>query len=141
MAATTAEQEAYDALSAENWSRQDPAFIQQLVADTYRAQHADAGTKPIGLTFALVGLYLATECGFTGREVQLAHMKLAERRQSWPAFELPADRGGVTVLDVVAEPAGDARDTAIRAWCASVWSSYAGQRETVDALLRSRGIL
>jgi len=52
------------------------------------AQHADTGTKPIGLTFALAGLYLHVECGFTGRHVQRAHMVMGERKRTWPAFVL-----------------------------------------------------
>ena len=36
----------------------DPAFIHQHVVDAFAAQQADEQTKPIKVTFALVGLYL-----------------------------------------------------------------------------------
>ena len=56
-----------------------PRFILQHVVDAQVAQTAAAQTKPMTLLFALMGLYLHLEKGFTGREVQLAHMKLAKK--------------------------------------------------------------
>jgi hypothetical protein len=51
--------------------------------------------------FALVGLYLHVEQHFSGRRVQHAHMKLASRKRQWPPVVLPADRGAITVDDVL----------------------------------------
>lgn len=118
----------------------DPAFIHQHVVDAQAAQNADAQTKPIGLTFALVGLYLHLERGFSGRQVQRAHMQLGKQKRAWPALALPADRGPMTAEDVMAAEAGSARDRAIDAWCASVWDAYRGHRAVVEALLREYGI-
>jgi len=126
----------YHELCAYTLSLRDPEFIHQHVVDAQMAQHADASTRPIGITFALVGLYLHLEKGFTGKEVQLAHMKLAQRKQKWPSFALPADRGSVTAADVLAS---DDRRKAIDAWCASVWDRYRDSRETVARLLRENG--
>jgi hypothetical protein len=56
----------------------DEAFIHQNVVDAWMAQHANETTKPIGLTFALIGLYLHIERGFSGRQVQRAHMTLEQ---------------------------------------------------------------
>ncbi|GHN01809.1 hypothetical protein WSM22_32980 [Cytophagales bacterium WSM2-2] len=36
-------------------------FIHQHIVDAFQAQTADNSTKPIGLTFSLVGLYLYLE--------------------------------------------------------------------------------
>ncbi|MGB4837418.1 MAG: hypothetical protein WBP08_00365 [Saprospiraceae bacterium] len=36
-------------------------FIHQHIVDAYQAQTADKDTKPIAITFALVGLYLYLE--------------------------------------------------------------------------------
>ena len=47
----------------------DPAFIHQHVMDAWAVQTADELTKPIQLTFALVGLYLHVEMAFSGRQV------------------------------------------------------------------------
>lgn len=97
--------------------------------------------KPIGVFFALLGLYLHVEHGFTGRAVQKAHMELAQRPEPWPVGPLPSARGSVTATEVLAAPAGPARDAAISRWAASVWNAYAQQRETIDGLLRRRGVL
>jgi hypothetical protein len=93
----------------------------------------------MALTFALVGLYLYLEKGQTGREVQQAHMRLARRKQTWPAFDLPASRGTVTPNDVMAAPPGTERDAAIERWCASVWAAYAHHRRKLEDLLRATG--
>jgi hypothetical protein len=66
------EQDAYDQVRYYTLSLGDPAFIHQHVVDAFIAQHADENTKPIAITFALVGLYLHVEKGFSGQQVQRA---------------------------------------------------------------------
>ena len=127
------ERDAYDELCAYSLSRRDVEFIHQHVVDTYTAQNADESTKPIALTFALVGLYLHVEKGWTGRQVQRAHMTLARRRRRWPTLLLPRDRGPLTAAGVVRFPEGPERDRAIRGWCRSVWESFAESRGAVVA--------
>jgi len=135
------EQDAYDALCAYTLVRGDAAFVHQHVVDAFAAQQADGHTKPIGLTFALVGLYLAVERQWSGRQVQRAHMRLGQQRRPWPTFVLPAQRGPLTAIEVMAEPPGRERDAAIRAWCESVWRAYCDCRETVVSLLREQHIV
>lgn len=138
---TMLEQDAYHELCAYTLAHGDRTFIHQHVVDAFTAQQAGAATRPIAITFALVGLYLHVELGWSGRQVQRAHMRLARHKRSWPAFALPDERGSITPVDVLAAPAGPARDEAIDAWCASVWSAYAGARPVVDALLRQEGVV
>lgn len=135
------EQDAYHELCAYTLAHGDPAFIHQHVVDALAAQQAGAATKPIAITFALVGLYLRVECGWSGRQVQRAHMRLARHKQAWPAFALPDERGSITAVDVLAAPAGPARDRAIDTWCASVWSAYVAARPIVEALLRREEVV
>lgn len=135
-----AEQDAYNELQAYTMAHGDPAFIHQHVVDAFAAQHADEHSKAIGITFALVGLYLHVEKGWTGRQVQKAHMLLARHKRSWPIFQLPKERGSVTVDDVMASPPGPERDRAIETWCASVWAAFEDSRGAVDELLREHGI-
>ena len=136
----TPDQESYDELRCYTLGLGDPQFIHQHVVDAYTAQHADADTRPIALTFALVGLYLLAERGFSGRQVQRVHTELAREREAWPEWPLPAARGVVTVADVVRAAPGRDRDAAIHAWCASVWQAFHASRAAVAALLRRRGI-
>jgi uncharacterized protein DUF5946 len=130
------EQDAYDELRYYTLAHRDPWFIHQHAVDAYTAQRANVQTKPIALTFALVGLYLLVERQFSGRQVQRAHMELARKKQMWPVFSLPAHRGSITVVDVVAAPEGLERDRAIHAWCGSVWEAFRESHVTVDELLR-----
>ncbi len=134
------EVDAYHELSAYTLTHGDVTFIHQHVVDAWAAQHAVKGGKPIGLTFALVGLYLHLEKGLTGREVQRAHMQMGRQKRPWPAFALPKDRGALTATEVMAAPEGPERDKAIDEWCRSVLQAFSANRATVEALLREYGM-
>jgi hypothetical protein len=127
----------YHQLSAQTLSDRDPTFPHQLAVDAYAAQHAGPDTKPITTAFALIGLYLVCERGFTGRQAQRAHMFLGRRRQEWPRIDPPVDRGAVTVADVLA--AGeDGRNEALPRWAGSVWAAWRDQHERIAVLVRER---
>ncbi len=111
-------------------------FILQHVVDAFAVQTANDQSKPIFALFGLVGLYLHVERQFSGHEVQKAHMRLARRRRKWPRVRLPENRGAMSVVDVLAAPAGVERDEAIEEWCRLVWAAVAENRETVASLLR-----
>jgi hypothetical protein len=128
--------DAYNQLCYYTLADRDPSFLHQLVVDAFAAQTADEQTKPMKLTFALVGLYLHVEKQFSGRLVQRVHMGLAQRKRSWPTFALPSERGSLTAADVLAAPAGPERDQAIHAWCASVWEAFRECRHVVAELVR-----
>lgn len=131
------EQEKYDELSYYTLSHPDPAFIHQNIVDAFAAQTANKYTKPIKISFALIGLYLAIERGFTGKQVQRAHMKLASQRKQWPAFMLPEERGEISVSDVLSVPPGQERDEMIYKWCMSVWNAYKDSHKQVTDLVHS----
>ena len=135
------EEQAYHEISAYTLARGDADFIHQHVVDAWAAQHANVASKPIGVFFALVGLYLHVERGFTGREVQRVHMELATRPEAWPLGPLPVLRGATTAFDVLAAPEGPERDAMIHGWARDVWNAYAQSREQVVELLTRRGIV
>ena len=132
-------QDAYNELCGYTLTHFGPAFIHQYVVDAFAAQNASHQTKPITLTFALVGLYLHVEKDYSGKQVQKAHMLLAKRKREWPSFALPRDRGVMTPSDVIAAPAGPDRDAAIDAWCASVWEAFRDSHQAVADLLHQHG--
>jgi hypothetical protein len=117
-----------------------PGFILQHVVDAFAVQTATADSKPIGVVFGLIGLYLHVEKRFSGRQVQTAHMELGRKKRAWPNLSMPEDRGGMTVMDVLTAPAGEERDAAIGAWCSSVWSACSNHREMLAAVLREHQI-
>lgn len=130
------EQEVLNNLTAWTLSLRDGAFIHQHVVDAWAAQHADEDSKPIRVAFALIGLHLHIEKGFTGRQVQLAHMQLAQPHgrgrptKEWPQFPLPKKRGSITVVDVMAARE-DGRAAAIDRWCESVWEAWSESHDQV----------
>jgi hypothetical protein len=127
----------FNELSYYTLSHRDPRFIHQHVVDAFAAQHADEQTKPMKVVFALVGLFLFLEKGFSGRQVQQMHMRLARRRKQWPRLSIPSGpRGDITVAAVIAAPPGAARDEMVRAWCESVWQTWNESRPQIVNLLK-----
>ncbi|MGC0772874.1 MAG: DUF5946 family protein [Candidatus Acidiferrum sp.] len=111
-------------------------FILQHVVDAFAVQTANDDSKPIGVVFGLVGLYLHVEKQFSGRQVQRVHVELGRRKREWPRVHVPEDRGSITVADVLAASAGTERDLAIDDWCRSVWTASGANRQTIIALLK-----
>jgi hypothetical protein len=130
------EKERYHELSYYTLAHSAPSFIHQHIVDAFTAQRADESTRPIGLVFALIGLYLHLEKGYSGKQVQRAHMKLAKHRKQWPKLALPSHRGALRVSDVLAVPPGPERDWTIDQWCASVWEAYRENRDGIIELIR-----
>lgn len=135
-----AEATAYEELQCYTLELGDSAFMHQHVVDAWAAQHADEKIKPIALTFALVGLHLHLERGFSGRKVQRAHMSLARHRRQWPSPAQPLERSAVTTVHVMAAAPGAQRAEAIDAWCASVWEAYRDCHDDIADLVRRHGI-
>jgi hypothetical protein len=135
------DQQLYDELSCYTLSLRDPTFIHQYIVDAYAAQHAGEETKPITIAFALAGLYLHHEKGFSGKEVQRAHMKLAGNKKHLPLFELPGQRGEITVADVMCHAPGIDRDQAIERWTASVWNAWKDSHARVAEWLETELIV
>lgn len=114
-----------------------PRFIHQHLVDAYGAQHVRQSTSTIGAAFALAGLYLGVERGFTGRRVQKVHMLMAARSKEWPRFAPPRAVGPLTVADVLAAEAGPRRDQALMDWCKSVWAAWAADHDRVRAMVEA----
>ncbi len=125
-------------LSCYTVSKRDAEFIHQCAVDVYEAQHAGGKTRNITVVFGLIGLYLALERGYTGKQVQMAHVRIARARKDWPRLEPPSEPASLTVVDVLMVPDGPLKDAMIRQWMASVWESWADRqawvRETTRAL-------
>jgi Family of unknown function (DUF5946) len=112
-------------------------FIHQHAVDAFATQTADENTKPIKLTFGLIGLYLFLEKGYTGKQVQNAHVKLSQNKKVWPSLKLPTDRGNITVTDVLQTEAGEPRDLMIKEWCKSVWAVYESWHQAIATLVKT----
>jgi hypothetical protein len=137
--ASSACRQLYDELSAYTLSLGDAYFLHQLALDTYTAQHAGAGIKPIGLTFALITLYLVCEHNYTGRQAQRVHMLLAkaEKAKQWPHFRLPEEKAPLTVLDVLNTPEQERRDM-IQQWGKAVWRIWESEQTRVAEFVHER---
>jgi hypothetical protein len=76
------------------FKNQTPDLSASMLSIRTLAQHAGGPTRPITVAFGLIGLDLALEKGYRGREVQKAHMKIAKIHKNWPFLRatLPACR-------------------------------------------------
>jgi hypothetical protein len=120
-------------------AEQVTAFIHMHAVDTYEAQHIRGTTRNITVAFGLIGLYLALEKSFTGRQIQLAHQQIARIRKDRPRIGPPVRPAGITVRDVLQAETDAGRDAMIRQWMEAVWASWEEQqvwvRETTDELV------
>jgi hypothetical protein len=123
-------------LTGETMARTDPEFAHQHCVDAYGAQHAGGPTKPITTAFALIGLHLAIDEDYTGREIQQVHMELGEADREWPQFTPPEQPGEYTVQTVLEASPGPERDTRITDWAESVWAAWDHAHERVKRLCR-----
>lgn len=138
MRTTETPQDQFNELSYYTLAHDRTYFIHQHAVDAFAAQTADENTKPIKITFALIGLYLFLEKGFTGKQVQQAHVKMSQSKEVWPSLPLPHHRGEITVADVLQEEPGERRDLLIRKWCESVWREYDQWHEATGDLVRRK---
>jgi len=112
----------------------DEEFIQQMSIDTYEAQHAGGTTKNIAGAFGLIGLYLSLEKGFSGKEVQRAHMDLANRSKEWPRFGPSPSKWKMTVKNVV--DAGPKKSKKmIHLWAKATWKEWEFEKERIIGLM------
>ena len=109
-------------------------FIHQHVVDSYAAQHITSETKAIGFAAPLLGLYLFSEKGYTGKEVQKAHMQLGNKMKEWPKLEIPKNKAELTIVEVLKGQLGNDRDGIIKAWARSVWKMWEPQHGKIRQL-------
>ena len=110
----------------------------QLMVDAYAAQHAGGSAARIGVAFALIGLRLSLDEGWSGDEVRDAHQYLGANFKAWPEFGPPAERTWMTVYDVALATSPDDHARLVRRWAAEVWAAWEQVRENVVALLGAR---
>jgi len=115
--------------------------LHQLTVDAYGAQHAGEQVPAIGIAFALIGLHLALDDGWSGTQVRAAHQHLAARGGDWPAFSAPMSRAALTIADVAGSPTPEEHAARVRSWAASVWEAWTQEharvREWADQALSS----
>lgn len=132
------DQALFDELSFYTLTRPRSEFLHQLAIDTFTAQHASEATRPMSVVFAVLGLYLHAERGFTGLQIQRVHMQLAPRRLAWPVLPPPARHADLTVADVLNAEPGPERDAMIRRWSVAEWQAWTESRPTIAQMLKAQ---
>ncbi len=131
------DQDLYYELSMYTLNLGDTAFIHQYIVDAYCARHANQETKPIAIAFALMGLYLHHEKNYSGKQVQSAHMRMAQKKKEWPQFIFPIERGSITVAEVLKAKPGPDRNEMINQWSENVWQAWIENRTTISHWLKT----
>ena len=125
----------YGRLTVYSIAHRSPEFLHQHVVDTYGAQHVSEEAPALMTAFALIGLHLWLERGYTGKQIQATHGRIARVRKNWPRFETPHRDWTMTMLNPLEAPEGPARDAAIEDWARSVWSVWAPLHGEIAALV------
>ena len=110
-------------------------FIHQYIVDAYNAQHAQTNEKAIATAAALIGLYLFCEKGYTGKQVQQAHMQLGEAMKKFVKLAVPEQEASMTVADALAAAPGAERDQAIKDWACAVWQTWKPHAQEIKTWL------
>ena len=111
--------------------------LHQLAVDAYGAQHGGDQTPAISVPFALIGLHLALDLGWSGNAVRGAHKYLADRSSAWPAFAVPEGPAWMTVADVAVAATPEDYSRLVKEWAVSVWAAWAHERDGVQAWARA----
>lgn len=125
----------YHELSFYTLALGDLEFLHQLAVDAYGAQHVGGKTKPITVVFALIGLCLAIEHRYAGRQVQQAHMNLARQTKDWPVLVAKPTLAALTISDVLQAQEGAARNRKLKDWAGAVWESWQPAHELSRQLI------
>ena len=128
-------QDLYNELAFYTLSHPGPDFIHQHIVDAFVAQSAKKETKWIAIYYSLIGLYLYVEKGYTGKQIQLEHIRLSKQKKEFLPFELPRNKGNFTVEDVLKTDPGIERDLAIELWCKVVWEAHKTCKSYIVAYL------
>jgi hypothetical protein len=108
--------------------------VHQLTADTYAVQHAGGRHPDKSLCIHLVGLQLVLERGIAPVDVPPLLQRLAAARRTWPHFEAPAERAGLTVCDIALADSAQTHARLVREWAAQVWGLWRPHHQAVREL-------
>lgn len=125
----------YGRLTVYSIAHKSPDFLHQHVVDTYGAQHVSDEAPALLPAFALIGLHLWLDRGYTGKQVKETHARLARTKRDWPRFETPHREWTMTMLDPLEAPEGPERDAVIEAWARSVWAVWEPRHADIAALV------
>jgi hypothetical protein len=106
----------------------------QVCVDSFGAQHVGENTAAITVAFALNGLYLVFERGFSGLQVREAHGYLANTVDSWDRLPRPGSVGAMTAFDVALAADPEEHAALVERWGRSVWESWTHVHDVVADL-------
>ena len=127
----------YNELAYYTLSHKGKDFIHQHIVDAFAIQTANEHTKPIKITYALIGIYLHIEKGYTGKQVQMAHVEMSKKSKVFPQIILPTNRGEISIADVLKITNPEERDKQIHGWCASIWKAFTTKQELIKDITES----
>jgi len=109
--------------------------IHQLTVDAYAVQHAGGPHPDKSLDIHLCGLYLSLVDGIRSPQVPPLLQRLATDIETWPHYEPPHHRKGLTVFDVAICDSVEEHIRVVREWANEVWDSWAEYHPEVATLI------
>jgi Family of unknown function (DUF5946) len=116
----------YTELLGREYSSPLYASVHELTVDTYMVQHPGVPERRAAQSVAvhLVGLCLWLEQGRRAPELPYLRKRLVESRPVFPWLEPPAERGALTVLDVLAAGGPEEHRSRVDRWARAAWQAW-----------------
>jgi Family of unknown function (DUF5946) len=114
--------------------------VHQMTVDTYAVQHAGGRHPDKSIFIHLCGLNLMHERGFKPPAVAPVLQRIAGAMTHWPHFDPPAEQGGVTIADVIADASPHEHIAAVGAWSKQVWSAWSEHHDAIKEMIDQLGV-
>ena len=118
----------------------DPTWfaVHQLTVDSYAVQHpgrpSPRSLRSVGLH--LIGLFTVLEVGLEPHQATKAIQSAARDRSRFDWLEPPADRGSITVADVIRAGSAAEHARVVRDWAESTWRAWSPHHATIRTWAR-----
>lgn len=124
----------YGNVLAKEYSDVRYGSVHALTVDAYALQHPGTPSPQTIQSAAvhLISLYLSLEEGLGPRDAARAKQLAKDRlREEFRWLDPPADRGGVTVVDVEEARDAEEHEERVEEWARSVWDAWSPHHKTV----------
>ncbi|MGB7859193.1 MAG: DUF5946 family protein, partial [Acidimicrobiia bacterium] len=89
----------------------------------------------LGVAFALIGLRLSLDDGWSGNQVRDVHRSLAAMALDWPEFAVPEQPATMTIFDVALADSEEAHADLVTRWAGAVWASWRARHDDIETLI------
>jgi hypothetical protein len=110
--------------------------VHTLTVDAYAVQHAGPPHPDKSVSVHLCGLHWRLVEGRPAGQVPRLMKRMADVPREWPHFKPPADRGALTIGDVLPATEPAQHGESVRAWASEVWRTWSAHHAAIADFAR-----